>query len=312
MSSGLSKLPPLVIKRKIKANHAPHGGAWKVAYADFVTAMMAFFLLLWLLNVATESNKQGISNYFEPDISEEENSEGSGQALAGLAQVAEGALKSAGSPPNITVPIATTCSKTGGDEGKEEREDAEALAEAEAKRVQTELESFAKVDAEIRQALQEIPELNDMQDSLMIDYTPEGLRIQILDQEDNPMFVDGRAVLNDQGRKRLAIVANVITQLPNFVVITGHTDSSGSSRRNYGNWELSADRANTARRILVEFGLGAEKIAKVAGKADKEHLYPDKPNSPLNRRISITLQKQKSLMFEQSQQALIGSNNPQG
>ena len=87
MSSDLSKLPPLVIKRKIKANHAPHGGAWKVAYADFVTAMMAFFLLLWLLNVATESNKQGISNYFEPDISEEENSEGSGQVLAGLAQV---------------------------------------------------------------------------------------------------------------------------------------------------------------------------------------------------------------------------------
>tara|TARA_Y100000766_G_scaffold263325_1_gene255231 strand:+ start:585 stop:1532 length:948 start_codon:yes stop_codon:yes gene_type:complete len=315
LSSGLSKLPPLVIKRKIKVNHAPHGGAWKVAYADFVTAMMAFFLLLWLLNVATESNKQGVSNYFEPDISEEEESEGSGQALAGLAQVAEGALKSAGSPPSITVTLANTGSKTGGDESKEDHKDAEALAEAEAKRVQTELENFAKVNAEIRQALQEIPELNDMQDSLMIDYTPDGLRIQILDQEDIPMFVDARAVLNDHGHKILAIVANIITQLPNLVVVTGHTDSSGSSgssRRNYGNWELSGDRANTARRVLVEFGLGAEKIAKVAGKADKEHLYPDKPNSPLNRRISIILQKQKSLMFEQSQQASFGSDNPQG
>ena len=154
--------------------------------------------------------------------------------------------------------------------------------------------------------------MNDMQDSLMIDYTPDGLRIQILDQEDIPMFVDGRAVLNDHGRKRLAIVANVITQLPNPVVITGHTDSSGSSRKNYGNWELSGDRANTARRVLIEFGLGAEKIAKVAGKADKEHLYPDKPNSPLNRRISIILQKQKSLLFEQSEQASIGRDNPQG
>ena len=312
MSDDLNDLPPLVIKRKIKANHAPHGGAWKVAYADFVTAMMAFFLLLWLLNVVTESNKQGISNYFEPDTSEEEKSAGSGQALAGLAQVAEGALKSAGSPPSVTVPLATAGSKTGGDEGKEDIKDAAALAEAEAKRVEAELESFAKVEAEIRQALQEIPELNDMQDSLMIEYTPDGLRIQILDQEDIPMFVNGRAVLNDHGRKMLAIVANVITQLPNLVVVTGHTDSSGSARKNYGNWELSGDRANTARRVMVEFGLGAEKIAKVAGKADKEHLYPDKPDSPLNRRISIILQKQKSLMSDESQQASVSGDSVQG
>lgn len=314
MSDDSNALKPIVIKRKIKANHPPHGGAWKVAYADFVTAMMAFFLLLWLLNVTTESNKQGISNYFEPDTSEEENSSGSGQALAGLAQVAEGALKSAGSPPSVTVAIATAGSKTGGDEGKENIEDAAALAEAEAKRLQTELESFAKVEAEIRQALQEIPELNDMQDSLMIDYTPEGLRIQILDQEDIPMFVTGRAVLNDHGRKMLAIVANVITKMPNSVVLTGHTDTSKSSKANYGNWELSGDRANTARRVMVEFGLGAEKIVKITGKADKEHLFPDKPSSPLNRRISIILQKQKSLteLPDSSQQASVGDANSEG
>ena len=216
----VDKRKPLVIKKRIKAKHAPHGGAWKVAYADFVTAMMAFFLLLWLLNVTTESNKQGISNYFEPDTSEEEKLAGSGQALAGLAEVAEGALKSAGSPPRVTVALATAGSKTGGDEGKETVEDAAALAEAEAKRLQAELESFAKVEAEIRQALQEIPELNDMQDSLMIDYSPDGLRIQILDDEDIPMFAAGRAVLNDHGRKMLAIIANVITKMPNLVVVT--------------------------------------------------------------------------------------------
>jgi len=311
MSDDLNALKPIVIKRKIKANHPPHGGAWKVAYADFVTAMMAFFLLLWLLNVTTEQNKQGISNYFEPDTSEEEKSSGSGQALSGLAQIAEGALKSAGSPPSVTVAIATAGSKTGGDEGKEDKKDAAALAEAEEKRLQTELESFAKVEAEIRQALQEIPELNDMQDSLMIDYTPEGLRIQILDQEDIPMFVTGRAVLNDHGRKMLAIVANVITKMPNPVVLTGHTDTSKSSKRNYGNWELSGDRANTARRVMVEFGLGATKIAKVAGKADKELLFPDKPSSPLNRRISIILQKQKPLT-ELPQQASAGDAESEG
>ena len=161
------------------------------------------------------------------------------------------------------------------------------------------------MEAEIRQALQEIPELNDMQDSLMIDYSPDGLRIQILDDEDIPMFAAGRAVLNDHGRKMLAIIANVITKMPNLVVVTGHTDSSGGSRPTYGNWELSGDRANTARRVMVEFGLGAEKIAKVSGKADREHLFPEKPNSVLNRRISIILQKQKPLakMPDNDQQA---------
>lgn len=311
MSRASKALKPIVIKRKIKANHPPHGGAWKVAYADFVTAMMAFFLLLWLLNVTTETNKQGISNYFEPDTSEEENSSGSGQALSGLAQSAEGALKSAGSHPSVTVALATAGSKTGGDQGKQDNKDAEALAEAEEKRLQTELKSFAKVEAEIRQALQEIPELNDMQDSLMIDYTHEGLRIQFLDQKDIPMFVAGRAVLNDHGRKMLAIVTNVIAKLPNAVVLTGHTDTSKSTKRNYGNWELSGDRANMARRTMVEFGLGGERVVKVAGKADTEHLLPDKPSSPLNRRISIILQKQKPLT-ELPQQASDGDAGSEG
>ena len=260
--------------------------------------------MLWLLNVTTESNKQGVSNYFEPDTSEEERVSGSVQALRGLAQVAEGALKFAGSPPSVTVAIATTGSKTGGDESQKDVADAEALAQAEAKRLELEVENFAAVEAEIRQALQEIPELNDMQESLMIDQTPEGLRIQILDQENVAMFVPGKSSLNDHGRKMLAIVANIITKMPNNVVLTGHTDSSGSKRRgNYGNWELSGDRANTARRIMVEFGLGAEKIVKVAGKADREHLFPKKPKSAGNRRISIILKRGPSLTKLPDQEA---------
>ena len=314
MSDDSNSLKPIIIKRKIKANHPLQGGAWKESYAGFVTAMMAFFLLLWMLLITTESNKQGISNYFEPDTSEEENLSGSGKTLAGLAQVANGALKSTSSTPSVTVAIATAGSKTGGDEGKQDKKDAAALAEAEEKRLQTELESFAKVEAEIRQALQEIPELNDMQDSLMIDSTPEGLRIQILDQEGISMFSIGRAKLNDHGRKMLAIVANVIAKLPNTIVLSGHTDTSKSSTRDYGNWELSGDRANTARRVMVEFGLDKERIAKVAGKADKEHLFPDKPSSPLNRRISIILQKQKSLtkLPDSSLQTSAGNGNSEG
>ena len=225
MSDDSNNLKPIIIKRRIKANPPLEGGAWKESYAGFVTAMMAFFLLLWLLLITTEEGKQGISNYFEPDTSEEEELSGSGQTLAGLAQVAEGALKSAGATPNVTVAIAITGNKAGGDEGKQDKKDAEALAEAEEKRLQTELESFAKVEAEIRQALQEIPELNDMQDSLMIDNTPEGLRIQILDQEDIPMFGIGRTVLNDHGRKMLAIVANVIANAIAISISTSNDQS---------------------------------------------------------------------------------------
>ncbi len=286
---------PIVIKRRKKSFDAPHGGAWKVAYADFVTAMMAFFLLLWLLNVTIEENKQGISNFFEPETSEEKDQIGTGSALKGLAMVAEGALRSAGAPPSVTVPISTTGSIKGGDEAQIVKKDAEALAIAHAKRIEEEMERFAETESELRQAIQELPELRDVQDSLVIDRTPEGLRIQILDQADFALFEKGKAILNDDGRRMLAMVANIITKLPNKVAVTGHTDATPFHRNdNYGNWELSADRANAARSALIEYGLDADKIARVEGKADREPLYPDEPRSPRNRRISITLLREVS------------------
>ena len=281
-------LPPLVIKKRLKANHPPHGGAWKVAYADFVTAMMAFFLLLWLLNVTIEENKQGISDFFEPETSEEEDQIGTGEALKGLAMVAEGALRSAGSPPSVTVAIATVGSTRGGDEREVIKDDAEHQAEARMKRIEEELERFAVAESELKQAIQD--EMNEMQSSLAIDQTSEGMRIQIMEEEDFSIFHTDKAKLNDNGERMFAMVANIITKLPNQVSVAGHTNSrkfkSGAA---YTNWELSGDRANAARFALVEYGLAAEKIAKVVGMADRDHLYPKEPQSARNRRISVTL-----------------------
>lgn len=128
-----------------------------------------------------------------------------------------------------------------------------------------------------------------MRDSLLIDQTPEGLRIQIVDQEGVAMFRSGSADMQDQARALLALVTNVVSTLPNRVAISGHTDSVKFGSRNYTNWELSGDRANASRRALVESGLAADRIEKVVGKADREHLFADKPESHRNRRIAIVL-----------------------
>ena len=275
--------PPIFIK-KIKPVEAPHGGAWKVAYADFVTAMMAFFLLLWLLGVATDEQKHGLSEYFEPQKASSEQI-GTGGILAGLALSAEGAMRSAGSPPTVTVALPTFGGETDEEAEGESGENSSAAQEAAKK----EAEQFAKAESTLRKAIENAPELRTMRDSLLIDQTPEGLRIQIVDQEGVAMFRSGSADMQDQARALLALVTNVVSTLPNRVAISGHTDSVKFGSRNYTNWELSGDRANASRRALVESGLAADRIEKVVGKADREHLFADKPESHRNRRIAIVL-----------------------
>ncbi|WP_373085076.1 flagellar motor protein MotB [Sneathiella sp.] len=288
------EIAPIIVKKVVKGGHAAHGGAWKVAYADFVTAMMAFFLLLWLLNVTTTEQKEGLSNYFAPTTSSISQS-GAGGILGGQSMQSEGAQVS-----NKGVPSAVSSIKPP-EEGK--KDDGEAtktrdMEEAELLEKLAKIEEISFEDArnEIRQAIAKDPDLSGLQDNIIIDMTPEGLRIQIVDQFDESMFESGSAEIKPRIQRLVNMIAKSIENLPNKLSISGHTDSSTYNGGNYSNWELSSDRANASRRALIEAGLKRKRIQKVAGRADTDPLISDDPSNPGNRRISIVLLRENPVL----------------
>ncbi|MEX2616589.1 MAG: flagellar motor protein MotB [Alphaproteobacteria bacterium] len=289
-------LEPIYIKKKLKANHAPHGGAWKVAYADFVTAMMAFFLLLWLLNATTDEQRQGISNYFEPETIISGDKSGSSGMFGGLAINAVGTLRSAGSPPSVSIPLPTA----GGPKTRQGQGEAVLVSEEpnpesvnfEARK--REEEEFNKAQADLRLAVEQSDEARAFQDSLLLDKTPEGLRIQLIDQERVAMFEAGSARFTPYFEALLEVVTRIVRRFPNPVEISGHTDAEPTTPdAAYTSWELSGERANAARRVMVGAGMNPDRIAGVVGRADSDPLFPADPKSPRNRRISILLVHQQ-------------------
>ncbi len=280
----------IIIKRVNKGDHGHHGGAWKVAYADFVTAMMAFFLLLWLLNAVTEDQLTGISDYFTP-IAASTSESGAGGVLGGQT-IGEGAQQSnAGSPSVVTLPPPTI--GAGGEdltdpgEGPSRDPTEEDIEEARREQEQAQFEAAAE---ELQQLIQGIPELSELEDSLLIDNTPEDLRIQIVDQDGLPLFPSGSAAMYGYTREIIGLVARVINRLQNEISISGHTDATPFvDPPGYSNWELSADRALATRRILQDFGVAEQRVSKVTGQAANEPLLENDPTAPQNRRISIVL-----------------------
>jgi chemotaxis protein MotB len=344
--SGSEEKAPIIIKKIKKGGDGHHGGAWKVAYADFVTAMMAFFLLLWLLNVTTAEQKMGVADYFSPASASKQES-GAGGILGGQTMTVAGSQASSSSPPGLTVPVPSmqgsansleqledlqesasgkptskdaqgrgsgekdaggwmkvdteaglqTLEKEGktasADANRDGKIDAAELQEALAK---LEQEQFAKAEAELRQAIQSIPELRELAQNLIIDNTPEGLRVQLIDQEGYSMFPSGSAKMEARTAQLMAQVALAVGKLPNRLSISGHTDSRPfTSGGNYGNWELSTDRANASRRALEAAGVASSRIETVVGKADRDHLFKDDANSPRNRRISMVLLRENPI-----------------
>ena len=285
---------PIVIKKVKKVvGGGHHGGAWKVAYADFVTAMMAFFLLMWLINTTSPEQKRGIADYFAP-ASISQTTSGSGGILGGTALGDDGSKNSGSSSvveqlappaPDSVDPGQTTQSLSGASEA--------ALREALA---QKEADSFASAAQSLRQALQDMPELAELSKQLLIDQTPEGLRIQLVDQDGRSMFQEGKAAPNDRARILLRAVSRVINQLPNRVTISGHTSASLTGRRNEGDWPLSSGRADAARQILQGAGVVPDRIYQVAGKANSDPLFPDDPTLAGNRRIAIILLREKPVL----------------
>lgn len=291
MANDDEKPPIIIIKRIKKVSGGHHGGAWKVAYADFVTAMMAFFLLLWLLNVTTDEQKALISSYFSPaDPRVAESMSGSGGVLGGLTMSSEGALTDQQDP--VSSHPATPSSALG-PEGAESDVAADSKSAEEVMAEKAEEKSFRETADALKQALQTSPELKELAQHLLIDMTPEGLRIQIVDQEGKPMFELGKATPLPQARELMLLIAKTVADLPNRISVRGHTDSRPyGAGATYTNWELSSDRANASRRVLLEGGLDIDRIENVQGKAAREPMVPDHPDSASNRRISIILLKQ--------------------
>ena len=300
---------PVIIKKVKKGGHAGHhGGAWKVAYADFVTAMMAFFLLLWLLNVTTDVQKRGIADYFEPTITSKSNS-GAGGVLGGLTVGSPGSETVPTSQPNFTPAQSALRQPVDGDDGddggsagtdqdqtdsagaptandKKKLTDAEFQKQAAAREEQR----FEDAKKALENAVQSSPELQGLAKNLKIEDTPEGLRIQLVDQDKTPMFPVGSADMLDPAKKLMALVAQVIQKLPNKISITGHTDSTQYALgAKYTNWELSADRANATRREFMADGVPSDRLSRVVGMADQDPIDKANPSDPQNRRISIVL-----------------------
>ena len=274
------EVAPIIIKRVNKVAAGHHGGTWKIAYADFVTAMMAFFLLLWLLSSTSDEQKAQIADYFKPTtVSKSQTA--SANIIAGLTLAPQAG---AGAPPLVVVDIQPPPQ---GPQGQT-NEAAEAAERLMAVREQA---AFEQAEQELQVALESNPVISSMRDNIIIDMTPDGMRIQLVDKDGESLFRSGSAEVLPRTRELIREIATVIASLPNNISISGHTDSAQfSAGARYTNWELSADRANASRRTFTESGIPIDRITEVVGKADIEPLTAD-PLEPENRRISIVLKR---------------------
>jgi chemotaxis protein MotB len=294
-----SRDAPIVIKKVKKiVGGGHHGGAWKVAYADFVTAMMAFFLLMWLINTTSPEQKRGVADYFAP-ASVSQSTSGSGGILGGTAIGSDG-VKQEGSMAFIEQ-MAPKSPNTQDKDGQNTK--SANLSEAPEEALRDELQnreeaSFRSAAESLRQALQDMPELAELSKNILVDQTPEGLRIQLIDQEGRSMFNANSSQPNERAKTLLRAVSKVVMQLPNRVSITGHTSGTPGAGFSNQDWRLSADRADSARQILQESGVDQDRVAQVAGKAAKEPLYPDDPSLAGNRRIAIVLLREAPVLPE--------------
>ena len=291
-----SDRPILIKKIKKVQGGGHHGGAWKVAYADFVTAMMAFFLLMWLINTTDPEQKRGIAEYFAP-ASVSETTSGSGGLLGGTALGDDGA-KGSGSMSVIQqlAPQAPPDpSQQAGQSQDVSSASEQALRDEIAKREAAEFSSAAE---SLRQAMQRMPELAELSKQLIIDQTPEGLRIQLVDQEGRSMFEQNSARPNARAQVLLRAISGVINRLPNRISITGHTSAvAGSGQASApGDWPLSSSRADASRQILQRSGVDPDRVYSVAGKAGSDPLYPDDPSLAGNRRIAIVLLREAPVL----------------
>ena len=325
----------IIVKKEEIIEAASHGGSWKIAYADFVTAMMAFFLLMWLINSTTEDQRRGIADYFTPSNAWSHASSGSGKPFGGHTPFDQGDMVSdrgaeavlpvaaphapdtddpdadnppaappqdePAPPPSPAAAIgqpAVTSAATAKAQAKflanataSTTPDPTALDDATLRREleRREREAFTQAASQIREAVRADPELAALASQLAIDVTPEGLRIQLLDEDRQSMFPTGSAAMSDRAKLLLQKIAPVLSKLPESISVSGHTDAAPYKGDGKSNWELSSERANATRRLLVDAGLQDTRFRSVTGNADRDPLIPADPLAAANRRIAIVV-----------------------
>jgi len=282
MAGDSKKLQPIIIKRVKKGGHAAHGGAWKIAYADFVTAMMAFFLLMWLLGSTTDGDKKGIADYFQSPLKiAMAGGSGSGDSNS--------VLKGGGESLTSTV-------------GQVKKGEVEAqrntinLHKLKAEQMRAEAARLENLKQEIQQKMQSSDKLKDLSSQIRLDMTRDGLRIQIVDDQNRPMFASGSATIAPYMKELLRAIGSVLVEVPNRLTLEGHTDAQPfpGGDRGYGNWELSSDRANASRRELIAGGLTDDRVLRVQGLASSQPFDDKDPLAPTNRRISIIVMNREA------------------
>lgn len=277
MAAAEKKIQPIVIKKIKKGGHGHHGGAWKIAYADFVTAMMAFFLLMWLLGSTTKGELKGIADHFNTPLQVAMfGGSGSGDSSSVIKGGGEDLTRTTGQV------------KRGDVEQPKAKVNLQALPEELQKMTDAQAR---KVRALVEEAIERDPRLRELRNQVRMDVTPDGLRIQIVDDQNRPMFDSGSAVVKPYMRELLGEIARALNGVDAKVTLTGHTDTAPfvGGERGYSNWELSADRANASRRELLAAGMDERKILRVMGLAAVAPFDPSSPNAPINRRIAIVV-----------------------
>ena len=266
---------PIIVKRIKKSAHGHHGGAWKIAYADFVTAMMAFFLLMWLLGSTTKGELEGIAEYFKTPLKVAlQGGSGSGDSSSLIKGGGKDMTRTDGQVQKTIDPIEKKTIN---------------LRAAKVEFEKQEKQKLQSLKERIEKAIETNPILKQFKDQILIDITPEGLRIQIVDEKNRPMFDLGGAHMKNYTVQILQEIGKMLNEVPNRISLSGHTDATPyfSGEKGYSNWELSADRANSSRRELIAGGMAEGKMLRVVGLSSAVMLDDKDRNNPINRRISL-------------------------
>jgi chemotaxis protein MotB len=272
--------PIIVRRKKKKGGGGHHGGAWKIAYADFVTAMMAFFLLMWLLGSTAKGDLNGISDYFRTPL-----------------KVAMQGGSGAGDATSIIKGGGQDLSRADGQRRRGDMASPNAMAKKpNSEALKQEALKFQELKQRLETAIEKNPQLSQYRKQLLLDITSEGLRVQIVDDKNRPMFALGRAELQPYARDILLMIGKTLNDVDNKVTVAGHTDATqyASGEKGYSNWELSADRANASRRALVAGGMEERRVVRVYGMASAAPLVKEDPQDPMNRRISLIVMNRET------------------